>query len=31
MGGDHIALFGDSGYLIFDPARKPVTRTQQEI
>jgi catechol 2,3-dioxygenase len=30
-GGNRVELFGDSGYLIFDPTWKPVTWTQQEI
>jgi catechol 2,3-dioxygenase len=30
-GGNRIELFGDSGYLIFDPTWKPVTWTQNEI
>ncbi len=30
-GGNRIELFGDSGYLIFDPTWKPVTWKQSEI
>jgi catechol 2,3-dioxygenase len=30
-GGNRIELFGDSGYLIFDPAWKPVTWTQDQL
>jgi catechol 2,3-dioxygenase len=30
-GGNRIELFGDSGYLIFDPTWKPVTWTEAEL
>jgi catechol 2,3-dioxygenase len=30
-GGNRIELFGDSGYLIFDPAWKPLTWTEQNL
>ncbi|MDB6180034.1 VOC family protein [Paracoccus fistulariae] len=30
-GGNRVELFGDAGYLIFDPTWKPVTWTQDEV
>jgi len=30
-GGNRIELFGDSGYLIFDPDWKPVTWTEEQV
>lgn len=30
-GGNRVELFGDAGYLIFDPTWKPVTWTQAEV
>lgn len=30
-GGNRVELFGDSGYLIFDPDWKPVTWTEEEV
>ena len=30
-GGNRVELFGDAGYLIFDPEWKPITWTEQEL
>lgn len=30
-GGNRVELFGDAGYLIFDPTWKPVTWTQSQV
>ena len=30
-GGNRVELFGDSGYLIFDPAWKPVTWSEENL